>query len=281
MKLLRYGPVGQEKPALLAADGTLRDLSAVVQDLDAEALSADGLRRLAALDPARLPVVDAAVRIGPCVPRPLNLVCIGLNFADHAAESNLPLPKEPIVFLKALSAYCGPNDDLVIPRGSVKTDWEVELGVVIGKTARYVDEAQAMDHVAGYCIVNDVSERAYQLERGGMWDKGKGCDSFGPTGPWLVTRDEVPDPQALRMWLDVDGRRMQDGSSATMVFGVRHLIAYVSQFITLHPGDIIATGTPAGVGAGQKPEQVFLRPGQEVRAGIEGLGEQRQRTVAA
>lgn len=279
MKLLRHGLPGAEKPALLDASGVTRDLSAHVRDIDGSVLSPDGLARIAALDPASLPAVTPE-RIGPCVARPVNFVCIGLNYADHAAETGSPIPKEPIVFLKSLSAYSGPNDDVVIPRGSTKTDWENELGVVIGTLARSVPEHDAMDHVAGYCVINDLSEREYQLERGGTWDKGKGCDTFGPTGPWLVTKDEVPDPQNLSMWLDVDGRRMQDGSTRTMIFGVRTLVSYVSHFVTLHPGDIISTGTPPGVGLGMKPEPVFLRAGQEIRLGIEGLGEQRQKTVS-
>jgi ureidoglycolate lyase len=281
MKLLRYGAPGAEKPALLDAKGQMRDLSGVVRDIDASALSHEGLAKIAALDPASLPAVSGAQRVGACVARPLNFVCIGLNYADHAAEANMAVPKEPIVFLKSLSAYCGPNDDVLIPRGSKKTDWEVELAVVIGTLARYVPEHQAMDHVAGYCVVNDVSEREWQLERGGTWDKGKGCDTFGPTGPWLVTRDEIPDPQALSMWLDVDGEPMQRGNTKTMIFDVRKLVSYVSHCITLHPGDIISTGTPPGVGSGKKPHPVFLRPGQTMRLGIEGLGEQTQRTVAA
>jgi 2-keto-4-pentenoate hydratase/2-oxohepta-3-ene-1,7-dioic acid hydratase in catechol pathway len=280
MKLLRYGPPGAEKPGLLEADGKVRDLSAHVRDIDGAALSAGNLARLAALDPAALPLAEPG-RIGPCVARPVNFVCIGLNYADHAAETGSPIPKEPIIFLKALSAYSGPNDDVVIPRGSTKTDWEAELGVVIGTRASYVPEHAAMDHVAGYCVVNDVSERAFQMERGGTWDKGKGCDTFGPTGPWMVTKDEVADPQNLAVWLEVDGRRMQDGSTRTMIFGVRKLVSYVSHFITLHPGDVISTGTPPGVGLGVKPEPVYLRPGQEMRLGVEGLGEQRQRVVAS
>ncbi len=279
MKLLRVGPPGGETPALLDATGALRDLSAHIPDIDADTLAPDSLRALGEIDPASLPELDPETRIGPCVARPLNFVCIGLNYADHAAEAGQPVPKEPIVFLKALSAYCGPYDDLIIPRGSEKTDWEVELGVVIGTRAKRVEEADAMAHVAGYCVVNDVSERAYQTERGGTWDKGKGCDTFGPTGPWMVTADEVPDPQALAMFADVDGVRMQDGTTATMVFGVRALVSYVSRFITLHPGDVIATGTPPGVGMGKKPP-VYLRAGQVVRVGIAGLGEQVQRVVA-
>jgi ureidoglycolate lyase len=280
MKLLRYGPAGAEKPGMLDPEGNIRCLSAVVRDIDGFALSDAALKMLAALDWKTLPKVGGSPRIGPCVARPVNFVCIGLNYADHAAETGAAIPKEPIVFLKSLGAYSGPNDDVIIPRGSKKTDWEVELGVVIGKLARYVPENQAMDHVAGYCICNDVSEREFQAERGGTWDKGKGCDTFGPTGPWMVTQDEVPDPQNLPMWLDVDGKRMQNGSTKTMIFDVRKLVSYVSHFITLHPGDIISTGTPPGVGLGMKPEPVFLKPGQTMRLGIEGLGEQTQRVVA-
>ena len=276
MKLLRVGAPGAEKPALLGPDGAMRDLSAHIRDIDAGALSPTGLQHLAAIDPATLPAVPAATRIGPPVPRPMNFVCIGLNYADHAAETGSPIPKEPIIFLKSLGAYQGPNDEVRIPRGSKKTDWEAELGVVIGTKATYVEAHNAMDHVAGYCIVNDVSEREYQTERGGTWDKGKGCDTFGPTGPWLVTRDEIPDPQALDIWLDVDGKRMQDGSTRTMIFDVRKLVSYVSHFITLHPGDIISTGTPPGVGMGIKPQPVFLHAGQTMRLGIQGLGVQEQ-----
>ena len=280
MKLLRFGPKGSERPGILAADGTIRDLSSHVSTFDAAALSPDGLARLAAIDPTSLPQAPDGVRIGAPLPRPVNFVCIGLNYADHAAETGSPIPKEPIVFLKAGSAYSGPYDDVVIPRGSVKTDWEVELGVVIGKPASYVPENAAFEHVAGYCVVNDVSEREYQTERGGTWDKGKGCPTFGPTGPYLVTRDEVPDPQALDLWCEIDGKRMQNGNTTTMIFGVQKLVSYVSHFIALMPGDIIATGTPPGVGMGIKLEPVFLRPGQEIRLGIAGLGEQLQRTVA-
>jgi len=281
MKLLRYGPPGAEKPGLLDKDGILRDLSGVIPDLGGEALSDAGLNRLLGLDPTSLPKVEGSPRIGPCVARPLNFICIGLNYADHAAESNLPIPKEPVVFTKSVSAYCGPYDDVKIPRGSKKTDWEVELGVVIGRKASYVPENEAMDYVAGYCIVNDVSEREFQIERGGTWDKGKGCDTFGPTGPWLVTKHEIPDPQKLGMWLEVDGKRMQNGNTSTMIFDVRKLVSYVSHFITLYPGDIISTGTPPGVGMGIKPEPVYLQPGQTMRLGIEGLGEQRQLVVSA
>ncbi|MEK0083015.1 fumarylacetoacetate hydrolase family protein [Benzoatithermus flavus] len=281
MKLLRVGPSGAERPAMLDAQGVLRDLSGVVRDIDGEAISPEGLKRLASLDPTSLPKVEGAPRIGPCVVRPMNFVCIGLNYADHAAETNAPIPKEPIIFMKSPSAFSGPYDEVRIPRGSKKTDWEVELGVVIGTKASYVPENRAMDHVAGYCVVNDVSEREFQLERGGTWDKGKGCDTFGPTGPWLVTKDEIPDPQNLKMWLEVDGKRMQDGSTKTMIFGVAKLVSYVSHFITLYPGDIISTGTPPGVGMGIKPEPVFLEPGQTIRLGIEGLGEQVQKVGQA
>lgn len=281
MKLLRVGAPGAEKPAMLDAQGVLRDLSGVVRDIDGEAISPEGLKRLAAIDPASLPEVKGSPRIGPCVARPLNFICIGLNYADHAAETGAPIPKEPIIFIKSLSAYSGPNDEVRIPRGSKKTDWEVELGVVIGTKASYVPENRAMEHVAGYCVINDVSEREFQIERGGTWDKGKGCDTFGPTGPWLVTRDEIPDPQNLAMWLEIDGKRMQDGSTRTMIFGVAKLVSYVSHFITLHPGDIISTGTPPGVGMGMKPEPVFLKPGQTIRLGIEGLGEQTQKVAQA
>jgi ureidoglycolate lyase len=281
MKLLRVGAPGAEKPAILGPEGTLHDLSGVIGDFDSAALSEAGLAKLHAIDPFELPGISGQPRIGPCVPRPVNFVCIGLNYADHAAETGSPIPKEPIVFLKSLGAYSGPNDDVKIPRGSVKTDWEVELGVVIGKTASYVTEADALDHVAGYCVVNDVSERDFQTNRGGTWDKGKGCDTFGPTGPWLVTKDEVPDPQNLAMWLEVDGKRMQNGSTRTMIFGVVQLVSYVSHFITLHAGDIISTGTPPGVGLGMKPEPVFLKAGQTMRLGIAGLGEQVQKVVGA
>ena len=276
MKLLRYGPQGAEKPGLLDAEGQIRDLSRVIPEFNAAALSPEGLANLAAIDPDSLPVVAGTPRLGPPVPRPINYVCIGLNYADHAAESNLPVPKEPVVFLKSIGAYAGPNDDVKIPRGSKKTDWEVELGVVIGSPAKYVSEADALKYVAGYCVINDVSEREYQTERGGTWDKGKGCDTFGPTGPWLVTKDEVPDVQNLDMWLDVDGQPMQRGSTKTMVFGVAKLVSYVSQFWTLHPGDIISTGTPPGVGMGKKPEPIYLKHGQVVELGIQGLGAQRQ-----
>ena len=281
MKLLRVGPRGAEKPAMLDPEGGIRDLSGVVPDIAGEVLLDSGLARLRALDWKTLPLVSGHPRLGPPVARPLNFVCIGLNYADHAAETGSPIPKEPIMFLKSLGAFQGPNDDVKMPRGSKKTDWEVELGVVIGKPASYVSENAAFEHVAGYTIVNDVSEREYQIERGGTWDKGKGCDTFGPVGPWLVTRDEIADPQALSLWLDVDGKRMQNGSTRTMIFGVAKLVSYVSHFMTLHPGDIISTGTPPGVGMGIKPEPVFLKPGQTMRLGIEGLGEQHQRVIGA
>ena len=281
MKLLRFGPQGQEKPGLLDATGTLRDLSGIVDDIAGNVLSDASLAKLRDVDPATLPAVNGQPRIGPCVGRVGKFICIGLNYADHAAESGLPVPSEPVVFNKWTSAICGPNDDIEIPRGSVKTDWEVELGVVIGKPAKYIDEANALDYVAGYCIVNDVSEREWQIERGGQWDKGKGFDTFGPLGPWLVTRDEVPDPQALDLWLEVDGHRYQNGNTRTMVFGVAQLVAYLSRCMSLQPGDVISTGTPPGVGLGIKPNPVYLKPGQTMRLGIAGLGEQLQRTVSA
>jgi ureidoglycolate lyase len=282
MKLLRYGPKGQEKPGLLDTDSRIRDLSAHVRDIAGDVLSDNGLARLRALDPATLPLVAGEPRIGPCVGDVGKMICIGLNYADHAAESGMPIPAEPVVFNKWTSAIVGPNDDVEIPRGSTKTDWEVELGVVIGRPCKYVDEASALDYVAGYCIVNDVSERAWQIERsGGQWDKGKGFDTFGPTGPWLVTRDEVRDPQNLDLWLEVDGHRYQNGNTRTMIFSIAQLVAYLSQCMSLQPGDIISTGTPPGVGLGQKPEPVYLKAGQTMRLGIAGLGEQRQRTMAA
>lgn len=280
MKLLRYGPAGAEKPALVAKDGSIRDLSGVIADFNGDALSDAGLARLAAIDPATLPEVSVE-RIGSCVPRPGKFICVGLNYADHAKETGKAPPDEPILFMKATSAVIGPNDDVEIPRGSQKADWEVELGVVIGTRAKYVSKADALNHVAGYCVVNDVSERAFQSERGGQWTKGKSHDTFGPTGPWLVTRDEVADPQNLALWLDVDGIRHQTGNTNTMIFGVAHLVSYISQFMTLEPGDVIATGTPPGVGMGIKPDPVFLKTGQVMTLGIEGLGEQRQQTVEA
>jgi 2-keto-4-pentenoate hydratase/2-oxohepta-3-ene-1,7-dioic acid hydratase in catechol pathway len=281
MKLLRVGEPGAESPAIVDAGGTIRSLKGVVDDIAGDVLTPAGLAALRQLDLSSLPALPADARIGPCVGRVGKFICIGLNYADHAAESNLPVPKEPVIFLKANSAIIGPNDEVLIPRRSVKTDWEVELGVVIGKKASYVSEAEAMDHVAGYCVINDVSEREFQIERGGTWDKGKGCDTFGPIGPWLVTADEVADPQDLAMWLEVDGHRYQNGSTRTMVFGVRHLVHYVSQFMTLHPGDVISTGTPPGVGMGQKPAPIYLKGGEVMRLGIAGLGEQTQRVGRA
>lgn len=280
MKLMRVGPLGQEKPALLDAAGQMRDLSAHVDDIAGAALSPEGLARLAALDPDSLPLIEGTPRIGACVGAVGKFLCIGLNYADHARETGKEPPEEPVVFAKATSAICGPDDDVEIPRGSEKTDWEVELGVVIGSRAKYVSEAEAMDHVAGYCLINDLSERAFQSERGGQWTKGKSHDTFGPIGPWLVTRDEIADVQSLSMWLDVDGVRRQTGSTATMIFGVAHLVSYLSQFMTLLPGDVISTGTPPGVGLGMKPP-VYLRAGQVVTLGIEGLGTQRQRMIPA
>lgn len=281
MKLLRYGEKGSEKPGLLDADNQIRDLSGHVPDIAAQALSPQGLAKLAAIDPASLPIVAGQPRIGACVGQVGKFICIGLNYADHAAESNMEVPKEPIIFNKWTSAICGPNDNIEIPRGSLKTDWEVELGVVIGKGGRYIDEANAMEHVAGYCVINDVSEREWQLERGGTWDKGKGFDTFGPLGPWLVTRDEIADPHALDLWLEVDGHRYQQGNTRTLIFNVPQLIAYLSRCMSLQPGDVISTGTPPGVGLGIKPQPVFLRPGQIMRLGIAGLGEQQQVTVQA
>ena len=281
MKLLRYGPKGREKPGILDKDGKIRDLSAHVPDIAGTALLPDSLKKLAALNPAELPLASGDLRVGPCVGKIGKFVCIGLNYADHAAETGAPIPKEPIIFMKATSAVIGPNDEVEIPRGSQKTDWEVELGVIIGKNAKYVPENHAMDYVAGYCVINDVSEREYQIERGGQWDKGKGCDTFGPTGPWLVTKDEVPDPQNLAMWLEVDGHRYQNGSTRTMIFDVATLVSYISQFMSLQPGDVISTGTPPGVGMGQKPNPIYLKAGQTMRLGIAGLGEQQQKLVEA
>jgi 2-keto-4-pentenoate hydratase/2-oxohepta-3-ene-1,7-dioic acid hydratase in catechol pathway len=279
MKLLRYGPPGAEKPGLLDRDGTIRCLAAVVRDIDGFALSDAAVRMIASIDANTLPKVDPSVRLGACVARPVNYVCIGLNYADHAAEAGMPVPKEPIIFLKSIGAMCGPNDDVKMPRGSKKLDWEVELGIVIGRKASYVPENDAMSYVAGYCVCNDVSEREFQLERAGTWDKGKGCDTFGPTGPWMVTKDEIPDPQNLPLWTEVNGKRMQNGTTKTMIFGVVKLVSYISHFITLYPGDVIATGTPPGVGQGVKPEPVFLRPGDVMRLSVEGLGVQTQRVV--
>ena len=280
MKLLRYGPKGQEKPGMLDADGRIRDLSGVVADITPAQLWGEGLGALKEIVSAALPVVDGEPRYGVPVNGSRKFIAIGLNFADHAAESNLPLPTEPVVFTKAISCLSGPNDTVVIPRGSQKTDWEVELGIVIGKAASYVDQADALDHVAGYVLINDVSERAFQTERGGTWDKGKGCDTFGPVGPWIVTTDEVGDVQALDMWLDLNGKRMQTGNTKTMIFGVAEIVSYVSQFMTLEPGDLITTGTPPGVGLGQKPEPFYLKPGDVMELGIEKLGVQRQQVVA-
>jgi ureidoglycolate lyase len=280
MKLLRYGPKGQEKPGLLDNDGKIRDLSGVIADVTGSVLIAESVTRLRSLDPAGLPLVSGEPRLGPCVGSVGKFIGIGLNYADHAAETGAAIPKEPVVFNKWVTCISGCNDDIQIPAGSTKTDWEVELGVVIGQTARRVSETEALNHVAGYCVVNDVSEREYQIERGPTWDKGKGFDSFGPIGPWLVTKDEVPDPQNLQLWLEIDGVRRQSGTTKTMVFSVATLVSYLSRIMTLHPGDVIATGTPPGVGMGMKPP-VFLRPGQVVRLGVERLGEQRQVTVQA
>jgi 2,4-diketo-3-deoxy-L-fuconate hydrolase len=284
MKLLRYGNAGQEKPGLLDADGRVRNLSDHVADIRDDALTPAGIARLKAIDPASLPLVEGKpqkdFRLGPCVGGVGKFICIGLNYADHAAETGAAIPKEPIIFAKWTSAIVGPDDDVEIPRDSLKTDWEVELGVVIGKPGRYIDEASAMDHVAGYCVINDVSEREFQIERGGQWDKGKGNDTFGPLGPWLVTADEVPDPQNLKMWLEVDGETRQNGSTTTMIFGVRHIVSYLSRFMSLQAGDVISTGTPPGVGMGMKPP-TYLKAGQVMTLGIEGLGSQRQRVVQA
>ncbi|WP_016914796.1 fumarylacetoacetate hydrolase family protein [Vreelandella stevensii] len=280
MKLLRFGPAGQEKPGLLDGEGIVRDLSGVIDDLAGKELGDEELQRLRRLDPASLPAVAPDSRIGPCVGRVGKFICIGLNYSDHAAETGAEVPPEPVIFNKWTSAICGPNDDVEIPRGSKKTDWEVELGVVIGQGGRYIAEKDALNHVAGYCVINDVSEREFQLERSGTWDKGKGCDTFGPMGPWLVTRDEVSDPHELDLWLEVDGRRYQNGSTRTMVYRIPFLISYLSRFMSLQPGDVISTGTPPGVGMGQTPP-TYLRPGQHMRLGIVGLGEQSQRVVQA
>ena len=279
MKLARYGNPGQEKPGILDADGQLRDLSAIVADITADVLTRDGLRRLAAIDPATLPLVPGAPRYGAPVAQVGKMLCVGLNYAEHAAETNTPLPEQPVLFMKATSAIVGANDDLVIPRGSVKTDWEVELGIVIGDVARDVSIGEALAHVAGYVVINDVSEREFQLEHGGQWVKGKSCDTFGPIGPWLVTTDEVPDPQKLSLWLEVNGHRYQNGNTRTMAFGVAHLVSYISRYMSLMPGDVISSGTPAGVGLGQHPP-TYLRAGDVVELGIEGLGRQRQQVVA-
>ncbi|MGC6373453.1 fumarylacetoacetate hydrolase family protein [Pseudomonas sp. K2I15] len=281
MKLLRYGEKGQERPALLDADGRLRDLSAHISDVAGDALLPQNLARLQELDPASLPLVPGNPRLGACVGQVGKFICIGLNYADHAAETGAPIPDEPIIFNKWTSAIVGPNDNIEIPRHSNKTDWEVELGVVIGQGGRYIEESEAMQHVAGYCVINDVSEREFQLERGGTWDKGKGCDTFGPLGPWLVSQDEIADPHQLSIWLEVDGHRYQNGNTRTMIFQIPKLISYLSQFMSLQPGDVISTGTPPGVGLGIKPTPVYLKPGQKIRLGIEGLGEQNQTTVDA
>ncbi|MEC7213791.1 MAG: fumarylacetoacetate hydrolase family protein [SAR324 cluster bacterium] len=280
MKLLRYGNPGQEKPGMLDQNGIIRDLSNIVEDIAGDTLLPEGLEKLKNLDPSSLPTIEGSPRMGACVSGIGKFICIGLNYSDHAEETGAKVPPEPIIFSKATSAVSGPNDDIIIPRNSVKTDWEVDLGVVIGKPAKYVEESSALDHVAGYCVINDVSEREFQSERQGQWVKGKSCDSFGPTGPWLVTPDEAGDPQNLKLWLEVDGKRYQDGSTNTMVYGVAFLIHYLSQFFTLHPGDVISTGTPPGVGMGQKPDPVYLRPGQTIRLGVEGLGIQTQKTIA-
>lgn len=278
MKLLRFGDAGAEKPGILADDGTIRDLSSVVSDIAGDVLSDAGLEAIRAADISSLPVVDADTRLGPCVSGTGKFICIGLNYSDHAAESGMAVPSEPVMFMKATSAICGPNDPIIIPRGSEKTDWEVELAVVIGTRAKYVSEEEALDYVAGYAITNDVSERAFQIEREGQWTKGKSCDNYGQIGPWLVTRDEVADPQAMDMWLKVNGETKQDGSTATMVYGVAHLVSYLSQFMSLQPGDVISTGTPPGVGMGQNPQQ-YLRHGDVVELGIAGLGSQRQDVI--
>ncbi|HEV7139393.1 MAG TPA: fumarylacetoacetate hydrolase family protein [Steroidobacteraceae bacterium] len=279
MKLLRYGPAGHEQPGILDSHGRIRSLAGTIPDLLPQHLSRAGLARLAAIDPASLPVAPGTPRLGVPFAGTRKFIAIGLNYADHAAESNLPIPAEPVVFTKAVSCLHGPNDDVMLPKGSRKTDWEVELGVVIGTAARYVEERDALEHVAGYCVVNDISEREYQTERGGTWDKGKGCDTFGPVGPWLVTREEVGDVQSLDMWLEVNGQRMQTGNTRTMIFSVARIVSYVSEFMTLEPGDIITTGTPPGVGMGRKPEPIYLAAGDTMRLGIAKLGEQRQSVI--
>lgn len=280
MKLLRYGPPGAEKPGLIDKDGAIRDLSGVVPDIAGETLLPDAMARIQGLDPASLPTIEGEPRLGPCVGGVGKFVCIGLNYTDHAKEAGMPIPEEPVLFMKATSAIAGPDDPVAIPRRATKTDWEVELGLVIGKPAKYADEAEALSHVAGYCVINDVSEREHQLERSGQWVKGKSADGFGPIGPWLVTPDEVPDPQDLSLWLEVNGQRFQDGTTATMIFGVAHLVSYVSRFMSLQSGDVISTGTPPGVGHGRKPP-VYLKPGDVVHLGIDGLGVQRQELVAS
>mgnify|MGYP003387022823 FL=1 len=279
MKLLRYGPAGAEKPGVLDADGTIRDLSGAVADISGDTLLPDSIEKLKAIDPASLPKVDGSPRIGACVGNVGKFMCIGLNYSDHAAETGGEVPSEPILFMKANSAIQGPNDDVIIPRDSEQTDWEVELGFVIGKGGKYINEADAMSHVAGYCVVNDVSERNFQIRMEGQWTKGKSCDTFGPLGPWLVTADEVADPQALGLWTEVNGHRYQNGNTNTMVYGVQYLISYLSKFMSLHPGDVVATGTPPGVGMGQKP-RVFLKPGDTMRLGVDGMGVQEQKLIA-
>lgn len=279
MKLLRFGFNGEEKPGIVDADGRVRDLSGIVPDISGAVLSDEGMQAIRDADITTLPIVSADKRLGPCVVGTGKFICIGLNYADHAAESGMDVPTEPVIFMKATSAICGPNDPIIIPRGSEKTDWEVELAVIIGKRAKYVTEADAMDYVAGYAVTNDVSERAFQLERLGQWTKGKSCDNYGQIGPWLVTRDEIKDPQNMTMWLTVNGKTMQNGSTKTMVYGVAHIVSYLSQFMSLQPGDVISTGTPPGVGMGKNPQQ-YLRPGDVVELGITGLGQQRQDVIA-
>jgi ureidoglycolate lyase len=279
MKLFRWGPKGQEKPGLIGKDGKLRDLSRQVKDITADLLTPQGLEKLRGIDAASLPLVEGSPRLGPCIANVGKVVCVGLNYTDHAKETNSPIPKEPVLFMKANSSINGPNDEIVQPKGSTKLDWEVELGIVIGTRCRYVAVHDALKHVAGYTIVNDVSEREFQIERGGQWTKGKSCDTFAPMGPWVVTSDEVPDPQKLELFCEVNGKRMQNGTTANMIFGVAHIVSYISHFMTLEPGDVIPTGTPAGVGLGMKPP-VFLKPGDTVRLGITGLGEQEQKVAA-
>ncbi|MGA2125228.1 MAG: fumarylacetoacetate hydrolase family protein [Xanthobacteraceae bacterium] len=279
MKLVRFGPAGREKPGIIDPAGRIRDLSGVVDDIAGETLGPKGLARIRKAKIDKLPTVRGAARLGPCVGRVGNYIAIGLNYADHAAEAGMPIPKEPIIFSKAPNCIVGPNDDIMLPKGSKKTDWEVELAIVIGSRARYLSKKDALEVVAGYCVANDVSEREFQLERGGLWNKGKGCETFGPLGPWMVTRDEIANPQKLDMWLDVNGKRCQTGNTRTMIFGVAHLVWYVSQFVVLDPGDVIATGTPPGVGQGMKPEPQFLKAGDVVHLGVEGLGEQEQKVV--
>jgi 2,4-diketo-3-deoxy-L-fuconate hydrolase len=279
MKLLRYGPRGRERPGLCDAEGNIRDLSRVIAQIDDATLAPKSLAKLSRIRPETLPLVKGSPRLGVPFAGISKFVAVGLNYSDHAAESNMPIPKEPILFMKATTSLCGPNDDVIQPRGSTKLDWEVELGIVIGTKAQYVTEAKALDHVAGYCVVNDLSERDFQLERGSQWDRGKGCDTFGPVGPWLVTTDEIADPQSLDMWLDVNGEKRQRGGTKTMIFGCAHLVSYISQFMTLLPGDIITSDTPPGVGLGMKPPQ-YLKPGDVITLGIQGLGEQKQRVIA-